>query len=63
MSDDLKDVLSALLKVSASWGAVAWSWLTLNHVVSLMAIVYTGLQAYVLWRDKIARHKDKSGPA
>lgn len=59
MNDDHRDVLSAAAKVATSWGAVAWSWLTLNHLGGVLAIVYTALQITVLWREKLARQKDE----
>lgn len=51
MSDDE----SPWSKLALSWVGMAWGWFTLQHVVLLATFIYTVLQIYVLWRDKVRK--------
>lgn len=51
-------VASEVVKASPAVGANAWLWLThhdINWFVALATLIYIGLQAYVLVRDRIFR--------
>lgn len=63
------DVKTAVAKVCFSWLCVLASlkladWALVAGIFSaLMAGLYTLLQIYVLWRDKLRnRHEDRQGP-
>lgn len=52
-----KDTLIAWLKMLLLWAITGVEWLVraLPSVALLLTISYTGLQIYVLWRDRLRR--------
>lgn len=53
----------ALFKVAAAWIAGLLGSITLSKLVLFATLVFTVLQTYVLFRDKIARRpSDKGAP-
>jgi len=52
---DNNETLWAILKVAAAWIAGLIGSITLSKLVLLATLVFTVLQTYVLWRDKIKR--------
>lgn len=61
------DVKTSLLKIGSTWACVVAGWkltdvtAALGLVSVLLAITYTVLNLYVLWRDKLRkdRHEDR----
>lgn len=44
-------------KVVVAWLLTIVSAVTLQQIAAFLAIVFTGLQIYVTWRDKIRRRR------
>ncbi|MFP3638106.1 hypothetical protein [Paraburkholderia sp. SIMBA_054] len=56
----MNDLVASAAKVAPPVGANYWLWFTshdINWYVAAATIVYIGLQAYVLVRDKIIRRE------
>jgi hypothetical protein len=51
---DNNDTLWAILKVAAAWVAGLIGSITLSKLVLFATLVFTVMQTYVLFRDKIA---------
>ena len=49
------DSAVAVIKMTVAWLLAAWGAITLQKLVLLATLVYTGLQIYVLVRDKVLR--------
>jgi len=52
---DSNETLWAILKVAAAWVAGLIGSITLSKLVLFATLIFTVLQIYVLWRDKITR--------
>ena len=57
MNHDQTDTGAAVFKLFVAWCLTVFSNITLQHVATFCAIVYTLLQIYILVRDKIVSRK------
>lgn len=55
--DNFGPYIHAAGKMLVAWGLIAWGALTLQHIVMTLGGVYSALQIYILWRDKIHNQK------
>lgn len=51
------DVKAAWLKMTVAWVLTAIGGVTLERVATVLAIVYTSLQIYLLVRDRLIRRR------
>lgn len=49
--------LAGMAKVLLAWITTLFGLVTLQHLALLAATIYSVLQTYVLWRDKIASRR------
>jgi hypothetical protein len=49
--------LDPWLRLALGWLGTILSSITLSKILVFMTLVYTTLQVYVLWRDKVRRPK------
>lgn len=49
--------LAGMAKILLAWITTLFGVVTLQHLALLAATVYSVLQTYVLWRDKVASRK------
>ena len=58
MHDHASDpTLAGMAKILLAWITTLFGVVTLQHLALVAATVYSVLQTYVLWRDKIANRK------
>ena len=55
------DTRMSVYKVITAWVLTITGAVTLQHIATFLAIVFTALQIYVTIRDKIVAHRDKRG--
>lgn len=54
---DTADTAPALFKIVVAWALTIFGNVTLQQVATLLAIIYTSIQIYILIRDKIIRDR------
>lgn len=52
---DNNDTLAAVIKAAIMWVGALLGSITLSKLVLFATLIYTCMQGYVLWRDKIRR--------
>lgn len=52
---DSNDTWNILFKTAMAWGGAIYGSVTLSKLVLFATFVYTILQTYVLWRDKLKK--------
>jgi len=56
--EDSHPWIAAAAKLIAVWGVTLYGVATLHNIALVCGIAYSGLQIYVLWRDKIRKKTD-----
>jgi len=51
------NLMAIALKLGVAWVGAVLGAVTLQHIVMLATLIYTLLQIYLLWRDRIRARK------